>query len=117
VLDRRQDVGYEERNTGVTQPLYTRPMPGGGYVKVELVAAEIVVSDPGKVVQERRRRGRVVIEPRGASARRDDAAPLVVEEVEGDEREVVAELFRIARDNAAIARRVLRRRALARRDD
>jgi hypothetical protein len=42
----------------------------------------------------------------------------VVEELEGDdENSVVAELFRIANDNAAIARRVLRRRAEVRRAD
>jgi hypothetical protein len=87
-------------------------MPGGGYVRVELV-----VSDRANVASERRR-GRVVIEPRSVSPRRDAAPPLVVEEVEGDnENEVVAELFRIARDNAAIARRVLRRRAEVRRAD
>jgi hypothetical protein len=87
-------------------------MPGGGYVRVELV-----VSDRGDVAHERMH-GRVVIEPRDASPRRDDSAPLVVEEIEGDdENEVVAECFRIARDNAAIARRVLRRRQDARRAD
>jgi hypothetical protein len=60
----------------------------------------------------------VVIEPRDASPRRDDAVPLVVEEIEGeDENAVVAECFRIARDNAAIARRVLRRRLEVRRAD
>jgi hypothetical protein len=87
-------------------------MPGGGYVRVELV-----VSDRGDVAHERMH-GRVVIEPRDPSPRRDDSAPLVVEEIEGDdENEVVAECFRIARDNAAIARRVLRRRQDARRAD
>ena len=92
-------------------PLYMRPMPGGGYVKVELL-----VSDRGAVAHERLR-GRVVIEPR-SSPRRDDAMPLVVEEVEGDDEEqVVTECFRIARDNAAIARRVLRQRAAAPRAD
>jgi hypothetical protein len=107
---RRGDVGIDDGWMG--QALYTRPMPGGGYVRVELV-----VSDRGDVTSERRR-GRVVIEPRGASPRRDDAAPLVVEELEGDdENSVVAELFRIANDNAAIARRVLRRRAEVRRAD
>jgi hypothetical protein len=113
MLDPHQgDVRIEESGTYGEQPLYTRPMPGGGYVRVELV-----VSDPGDVSSERRR-GRVVIEPRGASPRRDDAMPLVVEEVEGDdENAVVAELFRIASDNAAIARRVLRRRAEVRRAD
>ncbi|MDQ6633668.1 MAG: hypothetical protein M3Z10_02810 [Gemmatimonadota bacterium] len=97
---------------GMAQALYARPMPGGGYVRVELV-----VSDRGDVASERRR-GRVVIEPRQAAPRRDDAVPLVVEELEGDdENSVVAELFRIANDNAAIARRVLRRRAEVRRAD
>ena len=87
------------------QPLYTRSMPGGGYVRVEVVA-----SDRGDATRARRL-GRVVIEPR-------DASPLVVEEIEGDdERAVMAECFRIARDNAAIARRVLSRRLQARRAD
>ena len=77
---------------------------------------ELLVSDRGNVGGERRR-GRVVIEPRDASPRRDDAAPLVVEEVEGeDEDAVVAECFRIACDNAAIARRVLRQRTAQRAD-
>jgi hypothetical protein len=81
-------------------------MPGGGYVKVELV-----VSERGNVAHERVS-GRVVIEPRGATARRADLVPLVLEEVEGeDENLVVAELVRIARDNAALARRVLRQGA------
>lgn len=102
---RNDDPGERAPRTG--EALYTRPMPGGGYVKVELV-----VGDRGTV-----ERGRVVIEQR-ASARGDAGAPVVVEEVEGvDEREVVDRLFRIARDNAAIARRVLRSRTVARRAD
>ena len=107
MLDREQqgETGIGRKGSVAGAPLYTRPMPGGGYVRVELV-----VRDRGDVASERRR-GRVVIEPRSASPRRDDAAPLVVEEVEGeDENAVVTECFRIARDNAAIARRVLRRR-------
>ena len=87
-------------------PLYTRAMPGGGSVRVELV-----MSDRGDVAGERRR-GRVVIEPRDGAPRRADDAPLVVEELEGDdENAMVAELFRIAHDNAALARRVLRQRS------
>jgi hypothetical protein len=112
VLDHNHDVGARGERHAASEPLYTRPMPGGGYVRVELV-----VSDRGEVASERRR-GRVVIEPREASPRRDDSTPLVVEEVEGDdENAVVAECFRIARDNAAIARRVLRRRLEVRRAD
>ena len=98
-------------DTGATA-LYTRSMPGGGYVRVELL-----VADRGNVGTEHRR-GRVVIEPRAGTPRRAGEAPLVVEEIEGDdENAVVAELFRIARDNAAIARRVLRRRAGVQRAD
>jgi hypothetical protein len=112
VLDPQQgDISSSGMTPGAGAPLYTRPMPGGGYVRVELV-----VSDRGAVASERRL-GRVVIEPRDAR-RRDDLVPLVVEEVEGDdENAVVAECFRIARDNAAIARRVLRRRLEVRRAD
>lgn len=100
-----RDAGEGERTPRKNEALYTRPMPGGGYVRVELV-----VSDRGAVANERRR-GRVVIEQR-TLARVGEAIPLVVEELEGDdENEVVEQLFRIARDNAAIARRVLRRRA------
>ena len=100
-----RNAGAGERTPRASEALYTRPMPGGGYVKVELV-----VSDRSAIANERRR-GRVVIEQRSL-ARIGEAIPLVVEEVEGDdENEVVERLFRIARDNAAIARRVLRRRA------
>jgi hypothetical protein len=107
-----QERGLGGGPSGVGQALYARSMPGGGYVRVELV-----VGDRGDVAGERRR-GRVVIEPREASPRRDDARPLVVEEIEGDDEDaVVAECFRIACDNAAIARRVLQRRREARRAD
>ena len=108
MFEQQHDTGTGGR-PGAAQPLYARPMPGGGYVRVELVAGDAPAERP---------HGRVVIEPRDASPRRDDAAPLVVEEIEGDdENAVVAECFRIARDNAAIARRVLRRRLEVRRAD
>jgi hypothetical protein len=114
MLDREQDARGPDATDMSPQeitPLYTRTMPGGGYVRVELV-----VSDRGNVSHERVS-GRVVIEPRNASPRRDGLAPLVVEEVEGEDRNaVVAELFRIAQDNAALARRVLRQRSVARAD-
>lgn len=92
--------GADESSTsGERQSLYTRRMPGGGCVRVELL-----VSDPADVSNERLR-GRVVIEPMLAAP----APAMIVQEVEGeDANAVVAELFRIARDNAAIARRVLR---------
>jgi hypothetical protein len=96
------DQGEGEQWT--SQALYSRPMPGGGFVRVELL-----VSEPANFATERLR-GRVVMERKtyAPPALGDDQ--FVVEEVEGDDANVVvAELFRIARDNAAIARRVLRR--------
>jgi len=106
-----RDAREGERIPRASEALYARPMPGGGYVRVEMV-----VSDRGNVTTERRR-GRVVVEQR-VLARVGEAIPLVVEEVEGDdENEIVEQLFRIARDNAAIARRVLRFRAAAPRAD
>lgn len=94
------------------QPLYWRPMPGGGYVRVELL-----VSEPADLVGERLR-GRVVMERRSYAPPAIEDEQLVVEEVEGDDADaVVAELFRIARDNAAIARRLLRHQAVSARAD
>lgn len=119
MLEQHEDVaGLGERTkTGqgserrTTQPLYTRMLPGGGFVSVELVQV------PGDVRSEHLC-GRVVIEPRESFPRRATDAPLVVEELEGDDEGVLmAELFRIARDNAALARRVLRRRSSVPRAD
>ena len=86
------------------QALYSRPMPGGGCVRVEMLESE-----PANLAAERLR-GRVVMKRRSFAPPDADDEQLIVEEVEGDDaNSVVAELFRIARDNAAIARRVLRR--------
>jgi hypothetical protein len=66
------------------------------------------VSEAGNAAAERLR-GRVVIERRATALAVPAEEPLVLEELEGDDmNSVVAELFRIARDNAAIARRVLK---------
>lgn len=81
MLDSQNDVAAQgDRTMAGAQAVYTRTMPGGGYVRVELL-----VSDRGNVGAERRRRGRVVIEPRESAPRRADDVPLVVEEVEGDD--------------------------------
>ena len=98
-------VAHDEREAESTRALFTRPMPGRGSVRVELV-----VSDRGEVAGERLR-GRVVLDDESLS---DvvGGTMVVVEELEGDSvDDLVPELLRIARDNAAIARRVLRRRA------
>jgi len=99
--DNAGNGGPEVRDS---QPVFTRPMPGGGSVRVELL-----VSDRGDVTRERLR-GRVVMDFHSKTS-------VVVEELEGDDADdVVPELLRIARDNAAIARRVMRQRASLRAD-
>ena len=95
----------------LTEPVYSRAMPGGGYVR-----AELLVSQPADVAAERLR-GRVVMERRSFAPPSPDDEELIVEEIEGsDQNAVVAELVRIALDNAAIARSVLRRTAAPRAD-
>jgi|GEM_PF-1894652 len=95
-----------------TQPLYCRPMPGGRYVRVG-VAGERAGERGGRGAQ-----GPVVIEQRSFAPPAPDDEELIVEEVDGaNANMVVAELFRIARDNAAIARRVLRKQAATLRAD
>lgn len=102
---RAQDVGDQGiQGPSLIRPLYSRPMPGGGHVRVELL-----VSEPATVAAEGLR-GRVVMERRSFAPPSPDDEELVVEEIQGaDANAVVAELFRIARDNVAIARRVLRK--------
>ena len=97
--------GSSGREPRVSEPLYTRPMPGGGYVRIELLDADI------DDLSAEHLRGRVVMERRTQAPAIPEEEHVIVAELEGDDPNVVvAELFRIARDNAAIARRVLRRR-------
>lgn len=97
-------VVYRARNGITAQALYSRPMPGGGYVRVEMLVPESDAAAADRL------HGRVIMERRVQTPATPEEEPVVVEEVEGDDPNVVvAELFRIARDNAAIARRVLRR--------
>jgi hypothetical protein len=102
VHEQTQDAGESRAGERIAtaEALYSRPMPGGGYVRVE------VVREPSA----EHLRGRVVIERRTPTPATPEEEPLVVEEVEGgDPNVVVDQLFRIACDNVAIARRVLQR--------
>ena len=87
-------------------PIYRRPMPGGGYVEVELDAS------PAHVARDERAgpiRGRVILERRADPVRRSGHTAPVVAELAGDDRdELMADLFRLARDNAALARSLMR---------
>lgn len=79
-----------------TAPVYRRELPGGGYVAID------VRREP------RALRTCVSVERRSRDERRDGHRPIVIAEADGDERSPgFAELYRIAADNAAIARALL----------
>lgn len=78
--------------------LYTRELPGGGYVAIEALPA-----DGAKY------RARISVERRTDPARRVGHLPPVIAEAEGPSRTTVFnELYRIASDNVAVARGILR---------
>jgi hypothetical protein len=113
MLDQHQDAERGAREAGTA--LYRRPMPGGGYVEVELYG------DAGLANGEstpRSHRGRVVMERRADPGRRDGHQAPVLAELTGDDRdELMSELFRLAQDNAALARSLLRLQAEQHRAD
>jgi len=77
-------------------PVYRRDLPGGGYVAIDIKREPELA------------RTRVSVERRSKDERRDGHRPVVIAEVDGDERSPgFAELYRIAADNAAIARALL----------
>jgi hypothetical protein len=80
-------------------PLYWRDLPGGGYVMIQV---DDGATNAGVV------RTRVWVERRGAAERRAGHTPLVIAEIDGDERSPqFGDVYRIATDNAAIARALL----------
>ena len=76
--------------------VYRRDLPGGGYVAINVDRACAIA------------RTRVSVERR-AAADREVRPPVVIAEADGDERSpAFTDLYRIAADNAAIARALLR---------
>ena len=106
MLDQHRDAEHGAREGQSGDTLYRRPMPGGGYVEVELYATLATVDgEPDK----RPLRGRVVMERRVDPGRRYGHRAPVIAELAGDDRdELMSELFRLAQDNAALARSLLR---------
>ena len=82
-----------------TQPvLYTRELPGGGYVAIEAV--------PGRGASYR---AQVKVERRADPARRAGHVPPVIVELSGqNQSEVFSALHRIAADNVSVASAILR---------
>lgn len=109
MLDQQHDAerGALEGMRGTS--LYRRQMPGGGYVEVELddPSGDMAPHGQGAPI-----RGRVVMERRADPGRRSGHQAPVVAELAGDDRdELMADLFRLARDNAALARGLMRKHA------
>jgi len=106
MLDQHQDAAHGAHEGARGTPLYRRQMPGGGYVEVELDAPSGEVAPEGQGMPIR---GRVVMERRADPGRRSGHQAPVVAELAGDDHdEVTADLFRLARDNAALARSLMR---------
>ena len=77
--------------------VYRRDLPGGGYVAIKVQRDRALT------------RTRVSVERRCGSERRTGREPVVIAEADGDERSVgFSDLYRLAADNAAIARALLR---------
>jgi hypothetical protein len=114
--------------------LYHRELPGGGYVAIEMVVdadssdvtlEHIAIERRGDETRRfghrppsfalprgRPFRARVSVERRADVSRRDGHEPPVIAEAEGDTSgNVFGELYRIASDNAAVARGLLRWKA------
>jgi hypothetical protein len=94
----QQTIGREgsaERRSA--ERLFHRDLPGGGYVAIELVASP--ATD---------RRVRLIVERRGDRGRRLGHRPPVIHEESWKPERGFGELYRIACDNVAIARSLLR---------
>ena len=105
MLDQQQDTERGARDGTRGSALYRRPMPGGGYVEVELDPPRAAgPAETGGAIH-----GRVVMERRADPGRRyGHQAPVVCELVGDDRDELMADLFRLACDNAALARSLMR---------
>jgi hypothetical protein len=81
-----------------TERLFHRDLPGGGYVAIELTTPS----------GNTRRRVRVIVERRRERARREGHAPPIVLEEDWKQDRGFGDLYRIACDNVAIARALLK---------
>src|SRR5213596_2096687 len=80
--------------------VFRRELPGGGYVAIHVQRA----TEQSVAVKTR-----VSLERRAVQERRPGHDPVIIAEADGDERSpAFAEMYRIACDNTAIARALLR---------
>ncbi|HKG93925.1 MAG TPA: hypothetical protein VKA84_18595 [Gemmatimonadaceae bacterium] len=89
--------------------LYTRPLPGGGYVAIEAL-------EPESESEGQTYRARLSVERRTDPSRRAGHAPPVIAEARGASRtKVLDDLVAIASNNVAVAQRILQWTAARRR--
>jgi hypothetical protein len=99
MLDQRHDVGHPGPDGRTRDARYHRPMPGGGWVKIEV---EVVQAADGSPPSSR---GRLILERRADERRRiGHSAPVVADLAGEDADALLTDLFRLAHDNAALAR-------------
>ena len=99
-------MGVSTEGIQTPTPLYRRELPGAGYVAIEVTRECDDIADAGSEVE--RSRVRVYVERRASEERRSGHTPPVVAEFTGDDRAPeVGELYRMAADNAALARALL----------
>jgi hypothetical protein len=91
-----QHSGMVEKR--LAERLFHRDLPGGGYVAIEI--ADKKAAENRKV--------RVIVERRGDRARRSGHVPPVILEEDWSQERGFGELYRLACDNVAIARGLLR---------
>lgn len=87
----------ESQDRRSAERLFHRDLPGGGYVAIELTSGSGAT-----------RKVRVVVERRGDRARRAGHKPPCIHEEEWKPERGFGELYRMACDNVAIARGILR---------
>lgn len=95
----QQTIGHDSTSSErrSAERLFHRDLPGGGYVAIELAP----VSPSARIV-------RVIVERRGDRNRRSGHRPPVILEEEWQPERGFGEVYRMACDNVAIARGLLR---------
>jgi hypothetical protein len=84
--------------------IYRRELPGAGYVAIDVTHAS---DEAGEHLADESRI-RVYVERRGSEERRSGHAPPLVAEYAGDQDTPdIGEIYRLASDNAALARALL----------
>src|SRR5207247_6128668 len=99
-------MGVSTETVQLPTRVYRRELPGAGYVAIDVTPAERDTTDDHAEIEQSR--VCVYVERRASEERRAGHVPPLVAEFAGDDRAPeVGELYRMAADNAALARALL----------